>query len=365
MPATRIDIDRFLQLADELPVIDVRSEGEFGHAHFPGAFSLPLFTNEERKVVGTAYKQESREKAIKIGLQYFGPKMVAMVEAVEALVRDKERKGVVVYCWRGGMRSGGVSWLLQLYGFEVYTLAGGYKAFRGWAMRHFEQDYPLQIVGGYTGSGKTEVLSALQKGGHAVVDLEGLANHKGSAFGNIGMPPQPSQEQFENLLALALWRASGQLAKGAQAQSFSQSPAIWIEDESQRIGAVNIPAPLYRKMQEKPVYFLDVPFAERLQHIVAGYGNGSTEKLVNAILRIQKRLGGLDTKNAIGHIIEGDLAAGFSILLRYYDKFYQKTLALKASGPGQVQTIACTKAAAVANMQSILKEHAKQYHAGI
>src|SRR5437870_5405275 len=188
MPITKVSIAEFLKLSKNHPVLDVRSPGEYSHAHIPEAYSLPLFTDEERKVVGTAYKQESREKAIKIGLSYFGNKMVSMVEEVEKLIADQNQanstnsKSVLVHCWRGGMRSAGVAWLLDLYGFTVYTLSGGYKAYRNWVLKQFTKEYNIRIVGGFTGSAKTYVLEALRKKGEAVIDIEAIANHKGSAF---------------------------------------------------------------------------------------------------------------------------------------------------------------------------------------
>src|SRR6476619_2099461 len=145
MAVERISIEQFLALASENPVLDVRSPGEYKHAHIPGAYSLPLFTDEERKVVGTAYKQKSREEAIKIGLDYFGSKMRPMVEEAEKLTANK-RNTVLIYCWRGGMRSAGVAWLMDLYGFKVYTLAGGYKAFRNYVLQSFEHPYEFKIV---------------------------------------------------------------------------------------------------------------------------------------------------------------------------------------------------------------------------
>jgi tRNA 2-selenouridine synthase len=321
MPVQKINIDQFLALAPELPVIDVRSEGEFEHAHFPGAYSLPLFNNEERKVVGTAYKQESRQQAIKIGLKYFGVKMVELVEAVEKITADRPNKNIIVHCWRGGLRSAGVAWLLDLYGFKVYTLAGGYKAFRQWSFALFNSEYNFEILGGYTGSGKTFVLQQMQKAGASVIDLEGIAGHKGSAFGNIGLPAQPTQEMFENLLALQLFNFQG--------------ATIWLEDESQRIGSVNIPASLWKQMRAANVTFIDVPFEERLKEILKGYGSFEKEKLVNAILRIQKRLGGLETKTAINYLIENNYEESFAILLKYYDKQYLKGLYNRES-PGTI-----------------------------
>lgn len=331
-------------------MIDVRSPAEYEHAHIPGALSLPLFSNEERKVVGTAYKQESREKAIKIGLKYFGPNMVKMVEQVEQWMQENPaaaaEKKVVVHCWRGGMRSAGVAWLLDLYGFKVFTIKGGYKSFRQWSLQQFEKDYPFKIVGGYTGSGKTVVLQQLKKLGEKVIDLEGLASHKGSAFGSINMPAQPSQEMFELQLAFHLYHA--QLAA---------PKSIWMEDESQRIGLVNIPTPLFKKMRQADLYFLDIPFEERLSHIVQDYGKGDIDKLVNAIIRIQKRLGGLETKNAIQCLLEQDLRGCFAILLRYYDKWYLKSFEQhkeEVTSPCKVLPLSSTNA--VENVAVLLQQ---------
>lgn len=340
MAVRALDINEFLQMAQRHTVLDVRSPAEFAHAHIPGAHSLPLFTDEERKVVGTAYKQKSRETAIKIGLDYFGGKMRRLVEAVEAL-QPPQQQPLLVHCWRGGMRSAGVAWLLDLYGWEVYTLKGGYKAFRRWALEQFEQTYPLRILGGYTGSGKTEVLQALQQAGAVVIDLEALARHKGSAFGNIGMPPQPSQEQFENLLALQLHQCRQQLQ-----QPTAGDAVIWLEDESQRLGDVNMPIHFWRQMRQQPLWFLDIPFDERLRHIVQEYGKLDRERLVNAIIRIRKRLGGLETREAINALVEDRIEDSFRILLTYYDKWYDKGLQNRDDLASLLHRIACTQVAA-------------------
>jgi tRNA 2-selenouridine synthase len=318
MAIKRIEIDDFLQKAREgYPILDARSPSEYLHAHFPGAISFPLFTDEERKLVGTTYKQQSRENAIKIGVTYFGPKMLQMIEQAEAITKDSNDKKLLVHCWRGGMRSAAVAWLLDLYGFEVSTLIGGYKTFRNWALQQFEKPYQFHLLGGYTGSGKTYVLEALKKSGNAVVDLEALACHKGSAFGSIHMPPQPSQEMFENKLALALHHQTSLPEAGK---------GIWVEDESQRIGQLHIPHPLWNQLRLSKVFFLQIDFEKRLQHIVQDYGKGDKEKLVNAIMRIQKRLGGLETKTAINYLLEDNIVESFRILLHYYDKLYHKGL---------------------------------------
>jgi len=248
MSAQRIDIEQFLSLAQLHPVLDVRSPGEYKHAHIPGAHSFPLFTDEERKIVGTTYKQNSREEAIKIGLDL--------------------------------------------------------------------KNYPFQLIGGYTGSGKTELLVALKKEKQLIVDLEEIAGHKGSAFGNIGLPPQPGQEQFENCLSMALHGC---------VQANASTP-IWLEDESQRIGTVNIPNELWNTMRKSSVYFLDIPFEKRLEHIVEEYGQLNREAIIAAIGRITKKLGHLQAQQAVDYLQENNTVASFTILLRYYDKLYEKSL---------------------------------------
>lgn len=313
MAINKITIQDLLELRDQVMVFDVRSPGEYEHAHIPTAVSFPLFTNEERKVVGTTYKRESREQAIKIGLDYFGVKMRSMVEQAEQLLKEKDDKKVIVHCWRGGMRSAAVAWLLDLYGFEVYLLVGGYKAYRRWANQLFKKSYPFNVLSGYTGGGKTRVLRELNKQGVAALDLEGLAKHRGSSFGGIRGVPQPTQEMFENNLAEDLHR-------------FTDEERIWVEDESRRIGDLNIPPPLWGTLREAPLYLLDVPFEERLTHIVEEYGEVNKEDLISATKRIQKRLGGLATKNSIAFIEEGNITEAFRILLQYYDKQYQKAL---------------------------------------
>lgn len=355
-------IEDFLRLAKQHPVLDVRSPAEYHYAHIPGAYSLPLFTDEERKVVGTAYKQQSRETAIKIGLDYFGPRMRSIVEEVEKLVgsqksgvgkdsssidsklRTSDSRLILIHCWRGGMRSAAIAWLLDLYGFKVVTLIGGYKKFRHYIIESFQHPFQFKILGGYTGSGKTEVLHELHQRGETVINLENLANHKGSAFGNLGMPTQPSQEMFENLLGIALRK---QMALNAP---------IWLEDESQRIGLVNIPQPLWNNMRLSPVFFLDIPFEERLQYIVQWYGMQDKDRMQDAILRVQKRLGGLETKTAIVHLQENNITECFRILLKYYDKYYQKSLQNRPSPDKQLIMLSSNTTGSVKNAELIIQQ---------
>lgn len=326
MAVQKIDIDNFIietsaSIGSSLRssiTIDVRSPAEFEHAHIPHALNLPLFDNEQRALIGTTYKKQSREAAIKVGLPLFGNKMLPMIETVEAWIKDRQKENdltkptIYVHCWRGGMRSAAVAWLLDLYGYKVIQLTGGYKAYRNWVLEQFTIPYSLKVLGGYTGSGKTEILHALQEKNYAVIDLEGLAHHKGSAYGAIGQLPQPSQEMFENIVAEKLLEVN------------KKQKSIWIEDESQRIGTVLIPTPLFHLMRNSTCYFMTIPFEQRLNFIVEGYGSFDQKSLIEATMRIQKRLGGLETKTAVDFITAGALKEAFSILLKYYDKWYEK-----------------------------------------
>ena len=365
MAIQKITITEFLQLAQIHPALDVRSPAEYAHAHIPGAHNIPLFNDEERKFVGTAYKQQSRETAIKIGLDFFGVKMRSIVEEAEKIVGSWQSADgaanklptencILLHCWRGGMRSAAVAWLLDLYGYKVYTLTGGYKAYRYWALQQFEKEYNFKIIGGYTGSGKTLLLHALEKEGNDIIDLEDLSNHKGSALGGIGQEAQPRQEMFENLLATKLAYCQQQTPINEQRttnneQSLSancQPPSanfIYLEDESQRIGNLQIPMPLWNTMRKSTVLFMDIPFEERLDYLTKEYSIHPKEKLVNAVIRIQKRLGGLETKNAINFLLENDHKEAFRILLKYYDKWYAKGLYNREDADELIQKIPALK----------------------
>jgi tRNA 2-selenouridine synthase len=235
------------------------------------------------------------------------------------------------------MRSAAIAWLMDLHGFKVTLLTGGYKRFRNYILNTFSIPFEFKILGGYTGSGKTEQIRVLKEKGENVIDLEGLANHKGSAFGSIGMPAQPSQEMFENKLGLEL-------------RAVSREP-VWLEDEAQRIGLVNIPTDLWRTMRLSPVFFLDIPFEERLTHLVEEYGCLDKQKMIDAITRISEKLGGLNAKNAINYLNEGNTIESFHILLKYYDKHYLKALHNRNNLNSLLQRIEC---------KSVILENASQ-----
>jgi tRNA 2-selenouridine synthase len=334
-----LEIHDFLKYSTQhhIPVLDVRAPKEFTEGHIPGAQSFPLFTDDERKQVGTAYKQISKDQAVLLGLDLFGPKMSDMVRQAEKFAPGKE---VMLHCWRGGMRSSGVAWLLDLAGFKVNLLKDGYKAFRRLIHHTFEQSFPLLVLGGMTGSGKTEILQELQNQGEQAIDLEHLANHCGSAFGGIGKEPQPSIEQFENNLGTALLAINPQWP-------------LWLEDENITIGRINLPKPLYDQMQQATLIKLEVPKAIRIQKLAQEYRSADKEKLQIAVERIKKRLGGLAYKEALQAIETGDIEKMVELALVYYDKAYTYQLANKSAD--KIISIALDSIDAPENARKILE----------
>lgn len=302
-------------------VLDVRSPGEYAHGHIPGAVSFPLFSDEERAAVGTAYKQKSKELAMELGLEYVGPKMADFVRRAKKLAPQRQ---LAVHCWRGGQRSGSMAWLLRQAGFDVVTLEGGYKNYRCAVLDGFlKVKFPLLILGGRTGTGKTKVLWALQSLGEQVLDLERLANHKGSAFGFIGEPPQPKVEQFENDLSQAL-------------QKFDLSRRIWVENESRSIGRIYVPDDFWAQMKAAPLLHLEIPQAARIQNLLDDYVLTDKDDLRAAFLKIEKKLGGQHLKSALEALDRDDFASAASIALGYYDKTYQHGLDTNQSPDIQV-----------------------------
>lgn len=301
-----IEIEEFLTLSSTIPVVDVRSPAEFELGRIPGASNIPVFSNEERAEIGTLYKQKGPEIAMQRGLETVAPKLLQFAENG---LKTAQNNQLLVHCWRGGLRSQSMAELFETAGIRTRVLKGGYKAFRQFVRNSFERKLDLKIVGGETGSGKTEILQHLKKAGEQIIDLEGIASHRGSSFGAIGMNEQPSVENFENNLYDAL-------------SKIDVSKRVWMEDESRSIGRVFIPEPLWRQMTTAPVYRVQIPFDVRVQRLITDYGNFPKEILREALDRIKKRLGGLDYKNSLEALENGDLATATAAALRYYDKAY-------------------------------------------
>jgi len=306
----RVTIQELMEMGGQIPIADVRTPAEFAQGHIPSAFNLPLFSNEERVRVGTTYKQESREAAILLGFDLAGPKWSGFIRT--ALEKAPGRK-IAVHCWRGGMRSGAMAWALDLYGFQVYLVEKGYKRYRRWVLDQFERDWPLTVVGGMTGSGKTRILQEMKSRGEQVIDLELLAQHQGSTYGTLGRLVQPSQEQFENDLAGELF-------------GLDRGRRIWVEDESLTIGKRTIPRNFWNEIRAAVLFDVQAPLEVRVQALVEEYGSLDKDFLVECTERIWKRLGPEQTKRAVTAIREGRMADFIREVLVYYDKTYRTGL---------------------------------------
>ncbi|MEL6900441.1 MAG: tRNA 2-selenouridine(34) synthase MnmH [Cyanobacteria bacterium J06606_4] len=339
MSETRsVSVDEFL--ASPGPILDVRSPGEFEQGHIPGAVSFPLFTNEERAQVGTCYKQKSREQAVELGFDLVGPKLGDFIRKAKALAPEHRVK---IHCWRGGMRSGAIAWALNMAGFQTLTLQRGYKAYRQWVRHILATPKPILLLGGMTGTAKTDILHALADQGEQVLDLEGHANHRGSSFGALCLPPQPSTEHFENMLA-------------TQWHSFGCDRPIWIEAESRRVGACRIPEELFAQMETAFALEVTRPVPERVALLVNIYGQAATADLVAATERIRKRLGGQRTQAAIAAIQAGDLATAVTITLDYYDRTYRYGLEQRDRPVPEIDITGCSPQQAAQHLRHALKQ---------
>lgn len=304
--AKSISPEEFLERGKQAQIVDVRSPGEYENGHIPRAINLPLFENQEREIVGILYKNKGRQEAIRKGLEIVGPKMTQLVDQAIQLASTGE---ILVHCWRGGMRSSSVAWLFEAAGLQVYLLEGGYKNYRRFARENMLLNRRLLVLGGLTGSGKTKLIQMLAAAGEPVLDLESLANHRGSAFGGVGLSEQPSTEHFENRLFEAI-------------QMMPAGGFIWVEDESRRIGKVFQPEYFHQELRTSPIVFVEVSDPERRTILVDEYGKQPPKELEDALKKLQKRLGGLLTKQALQALREQNYEEVAALLLPYYDQQY-------------------------------------------
>jgi len=318
MPETlkRIPAEEFLKLASSIPVIDVRSPAEFGYGHIPGAFNIPLFDDRQRAEVGTIFKKEGNLQAVMRGIDLAAPEMTARLKSAITLAEEGH---LLVHCWRGGMRSEAMAWLFSMGGLQPVLLDGGYKAYRNFILRELGRERRYILLGGLTGSGKTHILKNISLMGRQVTDLEGLACHKGSAFGALGQPPQPSSEHFANLLF-------------ADIDKRNREEFIWLEDESRNIGTVFMPDEFYTRMQESPVVALMMSIDTRMPRLLEEYTAFPVEMILASVLKISKRLGGDRTKQAVEAVEHLDFATAIRITLEYYDSAYSYGLSKRKKG---------------------------------
>ena len=304
----------FWERSFEIPVLDVRSPCEFADGHIPSAINLPLFSDEQRAEVGTIYKNQGREPAIIKGLEFVGPRLAEMVSRAKSIAKSRgSGDEILVHCWRGGMRSQSLARILELTGMNPVVLNGGYKAFRKLARSALGRPLKMVVVSGFTGAGKTLVLNQLEDAGEQVLDLERLANHRGSAFGGISQGGQPRTEHFEN----QLFRDIDQL---------DLNRPVWIEDEGNRIGSVVVDNQVCEQIRNAPAVVIDRSVENRVEHLMADYGDLPPEDLIFAIGKIKKRLGGEQTQRAIRSVENGDVRTAIEIVLTYYDKTYQSAM---------------------------------------
>lgn len=293
-------------------LLDVRSPKEYAHSHIPGAVNLPLLNDEERHVVGLTYKERGSNKAVETGFELVGGKFADYIREARSL---SQKRQIAVYCWRGGMRSNIMAWVFELAGLHVGLIEGGYKQFRRAVLEDLARPRIWRVVSGKTGTGKTEILRELCKLEAEILDLEFLAHHKGSTFGGLGQAAQPSIEQFENKIALAL-------------ATMGDGP-IWVEDESRWIGGVKIPDAIYHGMRNSPTLALERSEIIRKKRILEEYGNFSKEQLAERTALLRKRLGGDRLQIALEKLEEGDLMGWLDVLMPYYDKMYAYGLGLR------------------------------------
>jgi tRNA 2-selenouridine synthase len=300
-------------LFTHLPV-DVRTPLEYAEDHIPGAINVPLLSNEERVEIGTLYKESGSFPARNRGLELTAHRMPAMVATIAGAAAGRP---ILVYCWRGGLRSKTVATILELTGYRAVQLTGGYKAFRNHIASYFEPfrpPGPLVVIHGMTGIGKTPFLLGLRSDNFKVIDLEGLAGHRGSAFGELGLVQNLSQKRFETLL----WDSFRQASPG--------KPVI-VEGESKRIGRLSLPGNVYEVMLESAKVWCDASLETRISRLIAEYGRPDYRAgMEEALQRIRKRLGGDKYAEIAGYLQQWDLEPFTAELIKhYYDKVYYKT----------------------------------------
>lgn len=301
-----LSLDDFLSKRDNLPVVDVRSQVEYATGHIPGVSNIPILNNEERIAVGTDYKVKGRREAINTGFRLVGPRLEQIVAEAELAAKGGE---MIVHCWRGGMRSSNFCQFIGMVGVKSHQLEGGYKAYRQRAVESFGLPLQFKVIGGRTGSGKSEVLRALRQKGEQILDLEQMANHKGSAFGGLMMGPQPTTEQFQNVLFEEILK-------------LDISKRVWVEDESLGIGHIFLPNNFWNGMRSCTVFAMDVNKEVRIARLVNEYGHADPMEFLAAMEKITKRLGGQHFLAAKESLEKGDMHTTIDILLTYYDKAY-------------------------------------------
>ncbi len=303
----RISAEEYLRTYKNIPLIDVRSPAEHEHAHHPGAISIPLFSNEERALIGTLYKHQGKSAAIEAGITIVSPHLQ---QFIDKLKEATAQKNVAVYCWRGGMRSQSLAMLFAIAGYKTFQIIGGYKALKKMLREAVaEKKNAFILLGGKTGSGKTDLLKELQNNSEQVINLEGIARHKGSTYGGLGNREQPSQEQFSVTLFHQLYY-------------MDPKKVIWLEHEGSRLGDIQIPPELSTLTSTAPVLYITIPLQERVTRIINEYGSHTRQALIACTKKLEQQLGGKATTDICALIEQQNIEAAVQALLEHYDRTY-------------------------------------------
>lgn len=296
--------------------IDVRSPSEYKSETIPGAMNIPIFDDEERKIIGTLYKNEGQHIAVQKGIEFATPKFGRIYKEIYDL--KQKHKNVVLFCARGGMRSAVVSNLINSLGTDVVRIRGGYKGYRKAVTEELvdlNEQVEYIVIHGNTGVGKTEILKKLQEDGFGVLDLEGAANHRGSLLGSVGLKKQNSQKMFESLI-------HEQLVKNVDKKY------IFVEAESKRIGNVFVPDYIHKKMKDGIHLFVDGNIEYRVDLILNEYTKEANykEEMIQAINKMEKYVGKSRAEEFVRMINEDELKELTKILMEtYYDPMYMNT----------------------------------------
>ena len=299
---------------DEVLMVDVRSECEYSEATIPGAVNIPVLNNAERAAVGTTYRHEGSRDARRLGIKLVSPRLSEIVAAVDQIATGRK---IVVFCWRGGQRSQFMASILATAGYDVYRVIGGYKAYRRCVVDYLDREELTQkavVLHGLTGVGKTEVLLRLGEKGLPVLDLEGLARHRGSVYGKIGLPPSPTQKTFENSIAKFF-------------TGIGEENIFVVECESRRVGNRLVPVSLMNSMKKGYRILLYTSLENRVKRIREVYTNGpgdNVKQLQESTLSLEKRIGSARVKELNKLLEERKFEPVFTYLLKeYYDPLYK------------------------------------------
>jgi len=292
--------------------VDLRSPVEYASSHIPGAVNIPLLSDEERSEIGTIYRHQGPDQAKIRGLEVVAPRLADMISEIKEFSRDNN---LVVYCWRGGDRSRAVANLLDIMQVDGYRLIGGYKSYRAFVLNQLQilPRSQVVVIHGLTGTGKTEIIKHLAAMGMPALDLEGLANHRGSVFGGIGLGLQPSQKQFDSSLYQALDR-------------LKDERFLIVESESKKIGRVFLPDHLFARMKEGRHVLVYDTLENRINRLVHEYvedASNNTNDLLECVQGLKYHLGKGKTQQVVELIKSSQLTEAIKVLLTdYYDPLY-------------------------------------------